>query len=136
MAKMTPEMAEIFRSTKTFMLATASKAGMPNTAPMGMVILQDDLETIWIVDNYMNKTLSNLRENRFAAISVVQPGTPPVSYQFKCDATIESSGADYEKAVEFAHSKSDKYPAKNLIKLRIRDIYCETPGPGAGDKVQ
>ena len=136
MAKMTPEMAEIFRETKTFMLATASKAGMPNTAPMGMVILQDDLETIWVVDNYMNKTLNNLRENRFAAISVVQPGTPPVSYQFKCDATIESSGADYEKAVEFAHSKSDKYPAKNLIKLRIRDIYCETPGPGAGSKVE
>ena len=136
MAKMTPEMAEIFRSTKTFMLATASRSGVPNVAPMGMVILQDDLETIWIVDNYMNKTLANLKENRFAAISVVQPGTPPISYQFKCYVTVENTGEDYEKAVEFAHSKSDKYPAKNLVKLMITDIYCETPGPGAGDKVE
>ena len=114
---MTPEMAEIFRSTKTFMLATASKSGVPNVAPMGMVILQDDLETIWIVDNYMNKTLANMQENPIAAISIVQPGTPPVSYEFKGKGTIENSGADYEKAVAFAHSKSDKYPAKNLIKI-------------------
>ena len=136
MAKMTPEMAEIFRSNKTFMLATASKLGVPNVAPMGMVILQDDLETIWIVDNYMNKTLANMKENRLAAISVVQPGTPPVSYEFKGEVTIENTGADYEKAVEFAHSKSDKYPAKNLVKLRITEIFCETPGPGAGSKVE
>ena len=63
MAKLTQEMADIFRSTTTFMLATASKDGVPNVAPMGMVILQDDLETIWIVDNYMNKTLCNLLDN-------------------------------------------------------------------------
>ena len=135
MAKMTPEMAEIFRSTKTFMLATASKSGVPNVAPMGMVILQDDLETIWIVDNYMNKTLANMQENPIAAISIVQPGTPPVSYEFKGKVTIENSGADYEKAVAFAHSKSDKYPAKNLIKISICRIYCETPGPGAGKQL-
>ena len=135
MAKMTPEMAEIFRSTKTFMLATASKSGVPNVAPMGMVILQDDLETIWIVDNYMNKTLANMQENPIAAISIVQPGTPPVSYEFKGQVTIENSGADYEKAVAFAHSKSDKYPAKNLIKIGICRIYCETPGPGAGKQL-
>ena len=136
MAKMTEQMAQIFRSTKTFMLATASKTGVPNTAPMGMVILQDDLETIWIVDNYMNKTLCNLLDNPVAAISIVEPGAPPISFQFKCDVEIDNASADYKKAVEFAHSKSDKYPAKNLLKLRIKEIYSETPGPGAGAKVE
>ena len=136
MAKMTEQMAQIFRSTKTFMLATASKTGVPNTAPMGMVILQDDLETIWIVDNYMNKTLCNLLDNPVAAISIVEPGAPPISFQFKCDVEIDNTSADYKKAVEFAHSKSDKYPAKNLLKLRIKEIYSETPGPGAGAKVE
>ena len=53
----------------------------------------------------------------------------------KGDVTIENSGADYEKAVAFAHSKSDRYPAKNLLKIRIKEIYCETPGPGAGVRV-
>ncbi len=135
MAKMTQQMADIFRATKTFMLATASKDGVPNVAPMGMVILQDDLETIWIVDNYMNKTLCNMLDNPVAAISIVEPGAPPVSFEFKGKVTIENSGADYEKTVAFAHSKSDKYPAKNLIKIKIDEIYCETPGPGAGAKV-
>ena len=135
MAKLTQEMADIFRSTTTFMLATASKDGVPNVAPMGMVILQDDLETIWIVDNYMNKTLCNLLDNPVCAISVVQPGKPPVSYEFKGRVEILNSGADYEKAVAFAHSKSDKYPAKNLLRITVTEIYCETPGPGAGAKV-
>ncbi len=133
MAKMTPEMAEIFRANKTFMLATASLKGVPNVAPMGMVILQDDLETIWIVDNYMNKTLCNMLDNPVAAISVVQPDGH-IAYEFKGTVKIENSGADYEKAVAFAHSKSDKYPAKNLIKISVTEIYCETPGPGAGAK--
>ncbi|MBO6083855.1 MAG: pyridoxamine 5'-phosphate oxidase family protein [Candidatus Methanomethylophilaceae archaeon] len=135
MAKLTQQMADIFRNNKTIMLATASKDGVPNVAPMGMVILQDDLETIWIVDNYMNKTLCNLLDNPVCAISVVEPGTPPISFEFKGDVTIENSGADYEKAVAFAHSKSDKYPANNLLKIRIKEIYNETPGPGAGSKV-
>ena len=134
MSKMTQQMADIFRANKTFMLATASKDGVPNVAPMGMVILQDDLETIWIVDNYMNKTLANLRENPVAAISVVEPDGR-TSFEFKGRVAIENSGADYEKAVAFAHSKSDKFPAKNLLKITVTDIYSETPGPGAGAKL-
>lgn len=133
MAKLTPEMAEIFRANKTFMLATASKSGVPNVAPMGMVILQDDLETIWIIDNFMNKTLANMRENPVAAISVVKPEAAD-SFEIKGDVVIENGTADHKKAADFAHAKSDKYPAKNLIKIKVTEIYNETPGPGAGSK--
>ena len=135
MVKLTAEMAEIFRANNMFMLATASLKGVPNVAPMKMVILQDDMETIWIVDNYMNKTLCNLLDNPVAAISVVQPDGH-VSYEFKGTVKIENSGSDYEKAVAFAPSKSDKYPAKNLLKIKVTEIYSETPGPGAGAKVE
>lgn len=133
MAKLTPEMAEIFRSNKTLMFATASKSGVPNVAPMGMVILQEDLETIWIVDNYMNKTLANLQENPVAAISVVKPESAD-SFEIKGDVIIENGTPDHQKAIEFAHSISDRFPAKNLIKIMIKEVYNETPGPGAGAK--
>lgn len=134
MVKITPEMKEVFSKVKPYYLATASKDGVPNVAPMGMVILQDDMETVWIVDNYMCKTLANLKENPRASMDIWDPDTPE-SYQLKFSATVEDSGADYEKAVAFAHAKSEKYPAKSLVKLKVEEVYSVTPGPGAGRKL-
>ena len=62
MVKLTAEMKEAFSKMKIFPVATASKDGTPNVIPLGIVELIDD-ETIWITDNFMNKTLSNLRVN-------------------------------------------------------------------------
>ena len=95
---------------------------------------QDDMETVWIVDNYMCKTLANLKENPRASMDIWDPDTPE-SYQLKFSATVEDSGADYEKAVAFAHAKSEKYPAKSLVKLKVEEVYSVTPGPGAGRKL-
>ena len=71
MAKMTQQMADIFRATKTFMLATASKDGVPNVAPMGMVILQDDLETIWIVDNYKADVVNLFNGRKYSGVTEI-----------------------------------------------------------------
>ncbi|MBO7205326.1 MAG: pyridoxamine 5'-phosphate oxidase family protein, partial [Candidatus Methanomethylophilaceae archaeon] len=47
MVKITQEMEDVMNGVKIFYLATASKDGVPNVAPMGMVYLQEDKETIW-----------------------------------------------------------------------------------------
>ncbi len=128
------KMQAVFKDTKIFMMATASKDGVPNVAPMGMVYLQEDKETVWIIDNYMNKTMANIRENPVASLTVWHPDSKEC-YQLKGDITIENDTKDYENAVSIAHFKSDIYPARNLIKFKIKEVYSLTPGPGAGDKV-
>ena len=57
------------------------------------------------------------------------------SYQIKGTVTIENSGADYGKAVAFAHSKKETFPAKNLIKMKVEEIFYVTPGDHAGNKL-
>lgn len=134
MVKLNDEMKKIFGKLRIIPLATSSKDGIPNVVPIGMTILQDDDETIWIVDNYMEKSISNIKENPNASLYIWDPETPE-SYQIKGTVKVENSGEDYDKAVKYAHDKRETLPAKNLLKLTITDIYYVTPGPKAGKKV-
>ncbi len=133
MVKLTEEMIATLSETRIFMVATASKSGVPNVVPVGMIFLKDDKETFWLIDNYFDKTLRNLKENPVLSFSALsQSGTP---IQIKCDAEIETSGKDYDEAVRIAHAKKETYPAKSLIKLRVKEIYSVKPGEGAGKKL-
>jgi len=131
--KLTSEVKEVMSKVRIYPVATASKSGVPNVVPVGMLIPKDD-ETIWIIDNYMDKTLSNVKENPVIALYAWDPESPN-SYQIKCSVTVENSGADYEEAVRFAHSKKETFPAKNLFKLKITDVFYVTPGLNAGKKL-
>ena len=62
MVKLTAEMKEAFGKMKVFPVATATKEGTPNVIPLGIASLMSD-DTVWFVDNFMNKTLSDLRVN-------------------------------------------------------------------------
>ncbi|MFA5453541.1 MAG: pyridoxamine 5'-phosphate oxidase family protein [Candidatus Methanomethylophilaceae archaeon] len=134
MVKLNDEMIKEIGKMKLFMFATASKSGIPNVIPVGMLFLQPDNETVWIVDNFMKKTLANIKENPKASFVIWNPdGTS--SYQVKGSLKIENTGTDYEKAVDIAHNKRKELPAKNLIKMRITEVYSVTPGPNAGSKL-
>jgi len=134
MVKLTDEIKTEFGKMRLFMMATASKDGVPNVVPLGMVILQADGETIWVVDNFMNKTLANVKENPRVAIAIFNPDGKE-SYQIKGSVVVENSGNDYEAAVKFAHEKRETLPAKNLLKIKITDMFYVTPGPNAGKRV-
>jgi predicted pyridoxine 5'-phosphate oxidase superfamily flavin-nucleotide-binding protein len=131
--KLTADVKEAMSKNKIFALATASKDGVPNVVPIGMLMLKDD-ENIWAIDNYMDKTLANVKENPQASFYVWVPELPN-SFQVKCDVTVEDSGPDYEEAVKFAHSIKEIYPAKTLLKLKVREVFYTTPGANAGKKV-
>lgn len=122
-----------FEKIKIIQLATASKDGIPNVVPIGAAFLMDD-RTLWVVDNYMKKTLTNLKENPIASFVIWNPDGQ-MSYQVKCDATLEDSGPDYEKAKMMMDQKKKGLPSKTLIKLRFKEIYQVKPGPGAGDLI-
>ncbi len=134
MAELTQQMLDEMKKQKIFSLATASKDGVPNVVPVGMLFVGED-KKIWIVDNFLNKTLANLQENPVASIYIWNPEAKD-SFQVKGKVAIENSGADYEKAVFFAHSKMETAPAKHLIKMSVDEVYFVTPGPNAGKKAQ
>ncbi|MBR2255457.1 MAG: pyridoxamine 5'-phosphate oxidase family protein [Candidatus Methanomethylophilaceae archaeon] len=133
MAALPPQAAELFSKQKPFFLATASKDGIPNVVPVGMFFVGEDGK-LWLVDNYLCKTLKNIKENPWVAFDIWNPESPE-SYQVKGKAEIVSSGPDYEKAVAFAHSKKETFPAKNLIKVDPTCVYYTTPGDHAGKKL-
>jgi hypothetical protein len=133
MAKLTEEIIEAFSKAKIVPLATASKDGIPNVAPMGTVYLKDP-ETIWILDNFMNKTAANIAETKKAAIYLYGEGIKGCC-QIKGDAVIEKSGEAYDEAKKMFHEKNPNLPAKGLVIIKITDVYNCMPGPGAGEKI-
>ena len=73
MVKLTAEMKEAFGKMKVFPVATATKDGMPNVIPLGIAELVSD-DTVWFVDNFMNKTLSNIQGQSQDRLLYLGPG--------------------------------------------------------------
>jgi predicted pyridoxine 5'-phosphate oxidase superfamily flavin-nucleotide-binding protein len=132
MVKLTAEMKEVFVKNKIFAAATASTKAMPNVAPVATVQLVSD-DTIRIGDNYMVKTLANVRENPFVALYFWDPDKKRC-FQVKGTVTVETSGPDYEKIKKRIKEKGAHYPAKGLLVFSITEIYECTPGPDAGKR--
>ena len=134
MAKLTQDILDQMKNQMVYALATASKDGVPNVVPVGMLIPKED-GTIWIIDNYFGKTIANMEENPKAAFYVWNPECKE-SWQVKGTLSIEDSGADYEAADAFAHSIKEIFPAKHLVKMTVDEIYYVTPGDHAGKKIE
>jgi predicted pyridoxine 5'-phosphate oxidase superfamily flavin-nucleotide-binding protein len=133
MAKLTAEMKEAFSKMKVFPVATATKDGTPNVIPLGVVELVDD-ETIWITDNFMNKSLSNLRVNPKIAIYIWGPEIKGC-FQIKGVTSIKNSGKEYEEMKEKINKKNPALPARSLVIVKITEVFECKPGPTAGSKL-
>ncbi|MFP4452227.1 MAG: pyridoxamine 5'-phosphate oxidase family protein [Desulfobacterales bacterium] len=135
MAKMTERMKQMFERLPIVVLATAAPDGTPNTVPVGTKKILDD-ETILISDQFLNKTLANMKANPKVAVSFWESGG---GYQLKGIATVETSGKRYEETARWveelgiragAYSKS-----KGAVIIEIEGIYSLAFGPGAGKKL-
>jgi predicted pyridoxine 5'-phosphate oxidase superfamily flavin-nucleotide-binding protein len=133
MVKLTAEMKEAFSKMKIFPVATASKDGTPNVIPLGIVRLMDD-ETIWITDNFMNKSMSNLRVNPKIAIYIWGPEIKGC-YQIKGVAAIKNSGTEYEEMKARMNKERPELPARSLVMVKITEVFECKPGPTAGSKI-
>ena len=133
MAKLTAEMKEAFAKMKVFPVATATKDGTPNVIPLGIAELADD-ETVWFVDNFMNKSLSNLRTNPKIAFYVLVPEIKGC-YQFKGVAAIKTSGPEYDALKTKLNIQNPALPVRSLIVVRITEVFECKPGPTAGARI-
>ena len=133
MVKLTGEMKEAFGKMKVFPVATATKDGMPNVIPLGIAELVSD-DTVWFVDNFMNKTLSNIRVNPRIAFFVWGPEIKGC-YQVKGVAAIKTSGKEYDEMKAKINQKNPALPARSLVIVKITEIFECKPGPTAGVKI-
>ncbi|MBW2592545.1 MAG: pyridoxamine 5'-phosphate oxidase family protein [Deltaproteobacteria bacterium] len=135
MAEMNERVQEMLTAQRTIILATSTNDGVPNVVPIHSKNIIDD-ETILISNQFMGKTLANLRANPKVAITFWDKIE---GYQIKGDCTYETSGKLYEETAEFveAYGKSINYPlnSKGILLIKITDIYNVSPGPHAGEKI-
>lgn len=133
MVKLTQEIKEAFGKMKIFPVATASKDGTPNVVPIGVIELVSD-DTIWITDNFMNKTLANLKVNPKIAIYVWGPEVKGC-YQIKGTTSVKTSGKEFEEMKAKLNVKNPALPARSLVVVKITDVFECKPGPNAGNKL-
>ena len=135
MAKMTERMKELFDKVRPVVLSTASIDGIPNAVPVGAKKIIDD-ETILISDQFLNKTLDNMKANPHVAVTYWEGRE---GYQLKGTVTIETTGKRFEETAQWIEEMSNKagFPlkSKGAIILKIEEIYAIAPGPGAGKKL-
>ena len=100
MGKLTSIIKTAINQADLFPLATASQEGNPNVIPVKFVLIENDDE-LWLVDNFMDKTLNNLKQNPLVALNVLIP-EQNISYQIK--GTITSDLMEDEDQLIFINS--------------------------------
>ena len=133
MVQLTDDLIEAFNAIRVIPFATAGKDGAPNVAPMAGKELADR-ETILVMDNFMQKTIANIRENPRAAIYLWGPGVKGC-FQIHGDVTYVAEGEQFEAFRSRTLVRMPKAPAKGMLVIKITDVYTCTAGPGAGDKI-
>ncbi|AEH06660.1 pyridoxamine 5'-phosphate oxidase family protein [Methanothermococcus okinawensis] len=126
MVKLTEEMKKSINEAIVF-LATSSKDGIPNVVPMKALKVVDD-ETVVICDNFMHKTLKNIKENPNVAIATSDCRDNP--FQYKGVAEYYTEGEWFEVAKEI-DKPFDKVP-KGAVVIKIKEIYNIKSGEDAG----
>ena len=89
-------------------------------------LVSDD--TIWITDNFMNKTISNLRVNPRVAIYIWGPEIKGCC-QIKGVASIKTSGKEFDEMKAKLNLKNPALPARSLILVKITEVFECQPGP-------
>ena len=124
MAKLTKEMKTMFEQ-QLAVIATASKDGTPNIGPKGSMYVFDD-ETLAYSEGTGEKTLRNLQQNPKVAVMVVDREKAD-GYQVKGTVELLSSGDFFEQVAKRQEQRKRPRP-KNVVKIKIEEIYSIRPG--------
>lgn len=133
MGKLNTTVKAAIKQADLFPLATASQVGYPNVVPVKFVLIESDDE-LWLVDNFMDKTLSNLKQNPFVALNVLIP-EQDISYQIKGAVNIETSGDKYQKMRDIVLAAKPDAPAKGLVIMHVTEVFDCWPGANIGHRL-
>jgi predicted pyridoxine 5'-phosphate oxidase superfamily flavin-nucleotide-binding protein len=96
------------------------------------LLIKDD--TIWIADNFMQKTLANGKENPYISVFLYDSDSKKC-LQVKGTVDIRTRGDDYETMKKMVQEKKPGLPAKSLLIVKITEVYEYMPGLSAGKKI-
>jgi predicted pyridoxine 5'-phosphate oxidase superfamily flavin-nucleotide-binding protein len=133
MGKLSTALKNAIEKAELFPLATASDSGLPNVVPIKFVLIENDDE-LWLVDNFMDKTLQNLQQNPAAALNILIPDDN-ISFQIKGHTRIETEGANYQRMRDVVLKVKPDAPAKSLIVMDITEIFDCWPGNKIGQRL-
>ena len=133
MGKLSSILRNAIEKAELYPLATASSSGLPNVIPIKLVFIENDNE-LWLVDNFMTKTLQNLQQNPFAALNILIPDDK-ISYQIKGQTRIETEGEKYNRMRESVLKANPEHPAKSLVIMHITEIFDCWPGSTIGNRL-
>jgi hypothetical protein len=131
MVKVSENIREAFEAQRVIPMATVNGDGVPNVIYVGVWWWEDD-ETLCVVNNYLNKTLTNVKDN--GRVCFVCYGIDG-SYQIKCMAEEATEGTLYEKARRLATKRDRPLPGRSAVVCRVMEIYQGSGGKGAGDRL-
>ena len=134
MAKMPKECQELVNNAYAAAFATCTD-DVPNVVPVSMKQAWDD-ETVMVSDQYLNKSLANLRANPHVALSVWDEEG---GFQVKGTVTYEDEGPRYEQVAAqvqaILSSMGSDYTSKGGCFLHVEEVYSVTPGETAGKRL-
>lgn len=134
MAHMTQACMDMINNAYAAAFSTCSN-GVPNVVPVSMKQVTDP-ETVMISDQYMNKTLANLKADPQAALSV---WNEEGGFQIKGTITYENEGPRYEQVAaqvkEILSSMGYDFTSKGVCFLHVEEVYSVTPGDHAGERI-
>lgn len=106
--------------------------GVPNVVPVSMKQVIDD-ETVMVSDQYMNKTLANIKANPHVALSVWDEEG---GFQIKGSVVYENEGLRYEAVAkqvkEILSSMGYDFTSKGVCYIHVEEVFSVTPGKDAG----
>ena len=129
---LTEEIKKLFEAQDVVSFGTCS-SGSPNVIAVYWKKLVDD-STIWLIDNYMNKTLENLKQNPNVCVSFWDNESCE-GYELKGTAQYFNEGDTFEKAKEWIQSINPEKNPKGVVEVKISELFTLLPGPSAGTKI-
>lgn len=135
MAVMPKEVQELFTSVKGVVFATADAQGQPNSCVVGMKKVVD-AETVYLSDQFFNKTLANVKENQKVSI-VFWEGHD--AFQIHGTARYVNEGEEFTSQKEWVDALFAQMgmpiKAKGGIYVTVDAVYNTAAGPTAGAQI-
>ena len=132
MAVMNAEVRKAIDTAKAAAFGTVDAEGQPNVCVVGIKMAYDD-ETVYLSDQFFNKTLANLGVNDKVSVAVWGEN---FAYQIHGTATYVNEGAEYEKQKAWAegvfHALGLPITPKGGVFVHVDAVYQMSAGPNAG----
>ncbi len=131
---MNDDVKKLFNAQSTVAFGTADQEGKPNVIAVYWKRIVDG-KTVLLIDNFMNKTVDNIRKNNNVCVSFWDAKTDE-GYQIKGTATYHTDGKVFEENDKWIKSINPNKNPKGVIEIKIGEIYSLSPGENAGQRIE